>query len=279
MDRAGWQRLERSTGRIELGVRAYRGATRVAHLLEQGCGRARFPRAHGDLEVLLLNNAGGLADGDTIEQAITVGAGAKLTAATASAEKVYRARTLEPARVTTRLAVDAGGALIWLPQATILFDGARLRRRLDIDLAAGATLLAAELLVFGRTARGEAVRSGFLHDVRALRVDDRLMRLDALRLDGDMAAALDRAAVADGARALGTVLGVAGGLEPRLDTVRGWLDALPGRAGLSYRAPLLTVRLLAPDGLALHRAVADMAQRLLSLLEGRPMTLPRVWGC
>ena len=278
MDRAGWQRLERSTGRIELGVRVHRGTTRVAHLLEQGCGRVRFPRAPDGLEVLLLNNAGGLADGDTLEQTMTVGAGARLTAATASAEKVYRARTLEPARVTTRLEVDAGGTLVWLPQATILFDSARLRRRLDIDLAAGATLLMAELLVFGRTARGEVVRSGFLHDARALRLDGRLVRLDALRLEGDMAEALDRAAVADGARALGTLLAVADGLEPQLDTIRGWLDALPGRAGASYRAPVLTVRFLAPDGLALQRAVAEVVQRLLSP-RGRPAALPRVRGC
>ncbi len=78
MDPAAVQRLERSTGRVELRVGSYRGASRVAHLLEQGCGRARFPRSADGLEVLLLNNAGGLADGDTLEQTIEVGAGARL---------------------------------------------------------------------------------------------------------------------------------------------------------------------------------------------------------
>ena len=42
------------------------------------------------------------------------------------------------------------------PQETILFDRARLSRRIDVDLSPDATLVMAEAIVFGRSAMGEA---------------------------------------------------------------------------------------------------------------------------
>ena len=56
-----------------------------------------------------------------------------------------------------RVAARAGASahLAWLPQETILFDQARLSRRIDIDLHEDASLLLAEIVVFGRTAMDE----------------------------------------------------------------------------------------------------------------------------
>ena len=78
--------------------------------------------------------------------------------------------------------VEPGAALEWLPQETILFDGARLERRLRAELAEGAALLAAETLVFGRAARGERMRSGALLDAWRLHGPDGLLWADALAL-------------------------------------------------------------------------------------------------
>ena len=45
-----------------------------------------------------------------------------------------------------------------------MFEGARLERRLDVDMASGAVLVIAESLVFGRLAMGESRIDASLKD-------------------------------------------------------------------------------------------------------------------
>ena len=99
---------------------------------------------------------------------MTVGEGARLVVGTAAAEKIYRS-TGPDADMEVALAVRAGGQLAWLPQETILFDRARLSRRIEIDLAEGASLVMAEAVVFGRAAMGETMREGRFADRWRLR--------------------------------------------------------------------------------------------------------------
>ena len=78
--------------------------------------------------------------------------------------------------------------LAWLPQETILFDRARLRRKIDVDLAPDANLLVAEASIFGRSAMGETVISGRFFDCWRVRVGGSLIFADSVRLDGGIAA-------------------------------------------------------------------------------------------
>lgn len=128
--------------------------------------------------------------------------GAGFTATTPAAEKVYRSLGAET-RIATEVTFGETACCEWLPQATIRFDGARLARRLDTALAPGARLLAAEMLVLGRAARGEKFAAGLLHPLtgadhlaamgaiglRAGLLGGRLMWLLPLSLLGGMAAA------------------------------------------------------------------------------------------
>ena len=147
----------RAVGRIALAVRANAGVTRRLRVAEEGSLRVRCPGPPAaELEAVIVNTAGGVAGGDRLKLAVTVEPGARLVVTTAAAEKVYR--TLEPdATVDVTLTVGAGGALAWLPQETILFDRARLKRSIDIDLAEDAHLVLAEAIVLGRAGMGEAV--------------------------------------------------------------------------------------------------------------------------
>jgi urease accessory protein len=158
----------------------------------------------------------------------------------------------------------------WLPQETILFDRCALDRRLHVELAADAWFLGVESLVFGRAAMGESVALASLRDVIQVRRAGRLLLHDAIRLDGAVAATLQRAAIADGARAVATLVHVAPDTDAALDTVR---DALPN-GGASAWDGMLVVRVLAADGASLRTAVVAA---LHVLRAGRP--LPRVWNC
>src|SRR5262249_57637637 len=109
-----------------------------------------------------------------------------------------------------KLSGGAAASVAWLPQETILFDRARLKRTIDIDLAEDARLVLAEAIVFGRAGMGETVDDSFLLDRWRLRRGGRLIHAEAMRLDGAVATRLARPAGAKGGIAVATVLGVPG---------------------------------------------------------------------
>jgi urease accessory protein len=260
----------RAVGTVALAVRASGDRTRRWRLREEGSLRVRCPRpASAELEAIIVNTAGGVAGGDRLRLDVSLETGARLAVTTAAAEKVYRALE-EPATIDVKLSVKAGARLAWLPQETILFDRARLRRTIDIDLAADARLLLAEAIVFGRGGMGEAVHEGGLFDRWRLRRDGRLMHAEAMRLDGGISAKLAQGAVAKGGTAVATVLVVPGD-EATADSVRALDDQLRGEVGASAWNGLAVVRLCAVDGEALRH---DLIAVLTAL---RRAALPRLW--
>ena len=139
-----------------------------------------------------------------------------------------------------------------------------------VELAADAWFVGVESLVFGRAAMGEVVERASLRDLIEVRRGGRLLLHDAIRLEGEMAATLQRSAIADGARAVATIVHVAADAEAALNSVR----AASPKCNASAWDGMLIVRMLAADGASLRAAVIAV---LAVLREGRP--LPRVWLC
>jgi urease accessory protein len=265
--------LQRAVGELRVDVRARDGRSVLDGLRQAGCLKARFPRLDDPrwLNVVTLNSSGGIAGGDTLDSAFTVGEGARATIAAQAAERFYRALPDSAASdVRTRIVVASGAAAEWLPQETILFDRCAVRRQLRVELAADAWFLGVECLVFGRAAMGEIVEQGSLRDVIEVWRDGRLLLHDAVRLDGAIAATLQRPAIADGARTVATIVHVAPDAEGARDAVR---TASP-QCGASAWDGMLMARVLAADGASLRSAVIAV---LKVLREGR--ALPRVWLC
>jgi len=226
-------------------------------------------------EAVLLNTAGGLTGGDVLSFEGGVADGGAATFTTQASERAYRSISGD-ARVTTRLAAGAGSRLSWLPQETILFDGARLKRSFDVDLAGDAVLIAHESVVFGRAAMGEVMRTGAFADIWRIRRDGKLIHADALRIDGNVTATLGEAAVLCGAHAMATILYAAPDAQQRLDAVRERIDAVTpasGIAGVSAWAEKLVIRVSAASGRHLRGIVEPL---ITELRDGQP--LPRVWS-
>jgi urease accessory protein len=259
----------RAVADVTLEVVAENGMTRRRRVAEHGPLRVRCPNSDGDsLEAMIVNTAGGIAGGDCHRLNITAGEGARLTVTTAAAEKVYR--SLGPnAEIDVRLVVAAGARLAWLPQETILFDRARLSRRVDVDLAEGAALLIAEAVVFGRSAMGEAVNEGFLSDRWRLRRNGQLIFAETMRLDGPISRKLAEPARAAGDVATAIVL-AAPADEAAAERVRALSESFSGEVGISAWNGLAVARLCAKDGTALREDLAAA----LTALGGE---LPRLW--
>ena len=257
----------RSASRLALTVAPENGATRRRHVYEDGPLRIRFPNAAlGALEAVIVNTAGGIAGGDRHDLDVRVEEGGALSVTTAAAEKIYRALG-PPAEIAVRLAAAAGARVSWLPQETILFDRARLSRRIDVELAGNATLLMAEAMVFGRSAMGEAVEWGSFTDRWRVRRDGRLLFAETVRLDGAIARLLAEPAVANGGVAVATVLAVPGD-EALAARVRA--QTFCGEAAVSAWNGLAAARLCAKDGAALRRDLAAV----IAAMGG---ALPRLW--
>lgn len=240
----------RAAGRIALSVGAQGGVTRRSKVYEHGPLRVRFPNAYdGALEAVFVNTAGGIAGGDRHDLDLAVGEGAALTVTTTAAEKVYR--SLGPdADIAVKLSAAANSKLCWLPQETILFDRARLARRIDIDLDEAASFLMAEAVVFGRAAMGERVEEGAFTDRWRVRRGGRLVFAETVRLDGAVARRLAEPAVAGGGAAIATVLAVPGD-EAAVARLRA--QTFCGEVGVSAWNGLAVARLCAKDGASLRR--------------------------
>lgn len=269
--------LQRARGGVVLGYAARDGATRLAELRQEGCLKARFPRpgTSGPApwpEAVLLNSAGGIAGGDSTTVQFSVGPGARATLSTQAAERIYRALPEDAAsRISGEVRVSPGAQAEWLPQETILFDGARLDRGLDVSLEGDAAFLGVETLVFGRAAMGEELSTVSLRDRITVRRGGASLLHDVIRIDGDASGLLFRAAIGAGARAVATCLFVAQDAARHLDAVRAAIGNIAG--GASAWNSMLLARLAAVSMEALRAAVVRV---LAALRDGRP--LPRVWA-
>jgi urease accessory protein len=265
--------LQRARGVLSLGFRRRGAATVLADLRQEGCLKARFPRPHGGMEAVTLNTSGGVAGGDVLRLSVQLAEGAAVTIASQAAERFYRALPDDPpASLRTDIILGGAATLDWLPQEAILFDGCALDRRLNVDMAADASFLGIETLVFGRAAMGELVRGARLADTIRVRRAGALILHDAIRLPEGVDAALARPAIAAGARAMATMLLVAADAASRLDPLRAALAAQ--QAGASAWNGMLLARILAPDAATLRRAVIAALE---CLRDGRAP--PRVWMC
>ncbi len=270
-------RLQRTWGVAGCRFLADGGRTRLADLHQSGALKVRFPRtADPDtVEAVILNTAGGLTDGDRLHIEVAVGEGASASLTTQACEKIYASRC-HNAEIVSRLTIGAGAYAAWLPQETILFNAARLRRTFDVDLAADSRLLALESILLGRNAMGERLLCGTMSDRWTIRRNGRLIHAEALRITEESIGDLERAALLADATAMSTILYVGPDVPQAAEALRRTVDTLPdpkGLLGISAWNGKLLVRAAAADGLELRRLLVPL---LTHLNRGKP--LPRVWS-
>ena len=244
--------------------------TEPERLFETGGLRWRFPRSSSPCEAAIVNTGGGVAGGDSYSVSLTLSEGAEVEATTPSAERIYRSDG-PAASIATRLVLRPRARLFWLPQETLMFEGARLERRLEVDTSGEAAFIVAETLVFGRLAMGESRIDATLRDSWRIRRDGRLVFADETRLE-HAGATLERKAVGAGARALATIVAFAPNIEARLPDLRAALDAAGSdiESGASAFDGLIVVRLLGPSSNRLRAALIAS----IVALGGRK---PRLW--
>ena len=270
-------------GGLEIGFDAcpHSGRTRLAHLHQRAPLRALFPHCTGmDLPVAVTTStSGGFAGGDRMDMTLRVGPDAGAMGTAQAAEKFYRS-TGADTEIDIHLEAAAGGWLEWLPQETILFNGARLKRRIEIDLADDAEILAGDLLVFGRRARGERIDHGLVHDQWRIRIGGALAWADSLFGEGgDLAGALRHPAALAGAGASALLVHAGPQAATRLSLVRDLLAAgnAPATCAATCVNGILLVRWLAEDSIDIRPGFARVWTALRAAARNLSPALPTFW--
>lgn len=260
----------RARGDAILSVKPRDGRTVLDVLRQAGSLKLLFPRVQdAGLQAVVVNTAGGITGGDRFQLSASVGPGCRLTMTTQAAERAYRAQPGETGHVRTRLDIGEAATLHWLPQETMLFQGASLQRHIGVHMAPTARLLLCEPVIFGRAAMGEVLSQAAFSDRIEIVRDGQRVFLDAVQMKDDIAAQLADPVVADGAGAMASLILVAPEAETHLEPVRAALGASGGASLL--KPDVLFVRLLAKDGFLLRRTLIPILTRLSGA------SLPRPW--
>jgi urease accessory protein len=267
-------------GEATLQFQHGRNGTALADVYYHDPLKILFP--HGDVPTAaLITTGGGLFGGDRYAIKVDLGTQAQALVVPQAAEKVYRSKGAT-CHVDVHLHADVSAGLEWLPQETILFEHARLRRNTHVHAVGDARVLAGEMVVFGRLARGEHFTQGLLRDAWFVRRDGRLVWADALHMDGAVQPCLDHMAGFGGARALATAVYVAPDAAVQLDAARNLMDSA-ARHGVRHGATLvngvLVCRWLADDPYAMRQAFAVFWAGFRAQTLGRVAQLPRLWSC
>jgi urease accessory protein len=270
--------LQRASGVGRIVLSGSDRGTEVLDLYQKFPTRIMLPVIDGGIarEAVVINAAGGIAGGDRLEFEVTALGNATVIVTSQAAEKIYRALD-QSAQIVTRLKVGGNAKLAWLPQETIIFNAARIHRQIEIDLDAGAELMALEWLVLGRTAHGEAVLHGHIRDRWLVRRDGRLVWADTFFIAEETFPHLSRKALLSDHHAIGTLLYFGPDLDRRLEALRDIAPSLACRCAATIVAGLIVVRLAAATSSDLRIALIGLLAHLAG--DANPFRVPKMWSC
>lgn len=267
--------LPRARGQAFLRVKQ-NARTEIADLRQQGSLKLVFPRQRASaLPMILVNTAGGVTGGDAFRFEAEIGRDASLNLTTQASERIYRSVSGQAGEIQAQIHVAPGGRLTWLPQETIVFDGAALKRRLVVDLAPAAECLLLESVVFGRAAMRETIQRIVWRDEIIVNRDGAPVFWDRQTINeanfNGPAAVVSRG----NHRAMAVFVLASESAGDRLEKIRDLAQSLANAAieiGVSALSEdLLTIRILASDGYTLRKAMLPLTHGLTG------EDLPKVW--
>jgi urease accessory protein len=272
--------LQRADGSGQMVLSGSTNGTRIVDVFQRSPIRIMFPRSGGSAveEAVLVNTAGGIAGGDQLEFGVTALANASIAVTSQAAEKVYRALS-EPARISTKLKACEAAKLAWLPQETIVFNLARVRRETEIDLSSRSELLALEWLVLGRAAHGEEMVGGHIIDSWRVKKEGRLIWADSFRTTDKIFPHLHRKALLSNYKAIGTLIYFGPRLDRRLEFLRDIAPSLKCYCTATSVGGLIIIRLAAKVASDLKLALRSFLQRFSRELGSGPFRVPKMWSC
>ena len=232
-----------------------------------------YPEGPGICHAIVVHPPGGIAGGDELNLQVATGNGAAALLTTPGATKWYRSAG---PLAKQHAAFDVQGALEWLPQETIVFDGARAEASYDVNLGAAAGLIGWDIVCLGRTGSGERFARGSFRNSICVRREGRLLWLERGRIDGG-GRLMDSPAGLAGMPVFGTLFVSALNLNQDLLNQIRKTEAEAGRGAVTLLPGILLARYLGGSSEAARRYFIALWRILRPALMGREAIEPRIW--
>jgi urease accessory protein len=232
-----------------------------------------YPEGSEVCHAIVVHPPGGIAGGDELSLNVRTDKNASALLTTPGAAKWYRSAG---AWAKQNALFDVKGALEWLPQETIVFDGALAETAYDVNLGADAGLIGWDIVCLGRTGSGERFARGSFRSSIRIRREDSLLWLERGRIDGG-GRLLDSPAGLAGSPVFGTLFASFLNFDKKiLEELREQKPTLG--AGAVTRLPgILLARYLGGSSEAARRYFIALWRILRPALMGREANEPRIW--
>lgn len=269
--------MQRARGHGELFVKRLGAHNRLERLYQEGCARLRMPKHNKSdpIEAVMINTSGGLTDNDHLSWKFAVEDQAQLTITSQACERIYKASRPLPALIDVDIKVGKRGSVAWLPQETILFDQAQLKRTINVGLSEGSEFLMVEPLMFGRPAMDEVVSSATLFDSWRIYQEGLLIHAENQKIEGDVNQILKRNTVTSGDLATAFILYIGPQAEAKFETIKTSENVNIGASIwqiTGQNTHKLIIRMSAPTSYELRKSLIP----IINALHGQN-ALPKVW--
>ena len=238
--------------------------------------KALYPEGDAVCHSIVVHPPAGIAGGDELHLNLHAASGAHAMLTTPGATKWYRSAGAS-AQQQVNVNVASGACIEWLPQEAIVFNHARARNVVDVQLAGDATYIGWDVLCLGRAGSGERFADGAYQSRARIARDGKPVWFENGHIAGECTLR-DSSVGFGGATVCATLLAA----SPRVDgshvTACRSVDASVGRTGITKLPGLLVARYLGDSGEAARHYLTQLWQVLRPALLGRDVVLPRIWS-
>jgi urease accessory protein len=270
---AGW------LARLALAFTHDRGRSRLARRAHEGplvVQKPLYPEGDDVCQCIVVHPPGGIAGGDRLALTVDVGPRAHAQLTTPGATKWYRSGG-NPAAQQMVFRVADGAVLEWLPQGTIVFDGAHAASTTRIELGRSAAYLGWDVVCLGRTASAECFRQGEWRQRVDIVRDDALVWSERTLLRGD-SKLLSASVGLNDAPVFGTFVVMTATIDDPLLAACRRLAPVRGEGVVTRLPGALVARYRGESSEAAHDYFAALWTALRPHVAGRAAVRPRIWA-
>ena len=228
-----------------------------------------YPEGNSICHAIVVHPPAGIVGGDQLSLHVNADAGSAVLLTTPGAGKWYRSAG---AWASQKLRFNLEGSMDWLPQETIVFDGALADMECEVNLGARASYIGWEILCLGRAGSSESFNKGRVELRNRICRDGRPLWRERGAIDA-AGRLMHSSAGLDGKSVCATLIAAA----PQID--RSVLTACRQIADVAVTMlpGLLIARHLGDSSEAAKQSFLELWQILRPAIHGRAAQTPRIW--
>jgi len=158
--------------------------------------RPFYPEGNDCAHLYLLHPPGGLVAGDYLTIGFHLGPKAQALVTTPSAGKIYNNITERKQYQEVQIKVADQAVMEWLPQETIVFDGAKGELITEVELEGKGTFVGWDIVCMGRPSSEDWFENGSVRQLLSVKRDGRLIHIENNLIDVESGIMTDRAGLA-----------------------------------------------------------------------------------